>query len=258
MRCVIPVDLASFPAGTHTQTLAGPQTGFACYVLVSRSEPAPPPSELSTLRADHLYFAVSGQLSLQLAEHELTVEPGTLVRVPGGAQHYAWNQGHDDAVYLEIIAPALSWHELTAEASPRAPVDLAQLVQKDTRSKVEVSKAGFDYKFLANRALGSKDVAINIATVQPGHQGPDYHIHTFDQFYFVLRGELTIDVGFERFEAGPLSLVVLPAGIIHRQRNEGREAEEHLSIITPEPAPNRRLDHQIAMPPVEGLSVTTL
>ena len=210
------------------------------------------------MRADHLYFAVSGQLSLQLAEHELTVEPGTLVRVPGGAQHYAWNQGHDDAVYLEIIAPALSWHELTAEASPRAPVDLAQLVQKDTRSKVEVSKAGFDYKFLANRALGSKDVAINIATVQPGHQGPDYHIHTFDQFYFVLRGELTIDVGFERFEAGPLSLVVLPAGIIHRQRNEGREAEEHLSIITPEPAPNRRLDHQIAMPPVEGLSVTTL
>jgi mannose-6-phosphate isomerase-like protein (cupin superfamily) len=252
MRCVIPVELARFPAGTHTQTLAGPQTGFDCYVQCSRSEPAPPPTELSTLRADHLYFAISGQLSLQLAEHELTVERGTLVRVPKGVQHYAWNQGHDDAVYLEVIAPALPWHELAAEASLRAPLDLAQLVQKDTRSKADVSKQGFDYKFLANRALGSDHVAINVATVQPGHQGPDYHIHTFDQFYFVLHGQLTIDVGFERFEAGPLSLVVLPAGIVHRQRNEGREAEEHLSIITPEPAPNRRLDHQIAMPRVEA------
>jgi len=221
-------------------------------VLCSRSEPAPPPTELCTLRADHLYFAISGQLSLQLAEHEITVEAGTLVRVPKGAQHYAWNQGHDDAVYLEIIAPGLPWGELTAEASPRAPIDLAQLVQKDTRSKADVSKQGFDYKFLANRALGSDHVAINIATVQPGHHGPDYHIHTFDQFYFVLHGQLTVDVGFERFEAGSLSLVVLPAGIIHRQRNEGREAEEHLSIITPEPAPNRRLDHQIAMPRAEA------
>jgi mannose-6-phosphate isomerase-like protein (cupin superfamily) len=252
MRCVIPVELARFPAGTYSQTLAGPETGFDCYVLCTRCEPAPPPTELSTLRADHLYFAISGLLSLQLAEHELTVEAGTLVRVPQGTQHYAWNQGHEDAVYLEVIAPALPWHELRGDAAPRAPLDLHELVQKDTRSKAEVSKTGFDYKFLANRALGSNYVAINIATVQSGHQGPDYHIHTFDQFYFVLHGQLTVDVGFERFEAGPLSLVVLPAGIIHRQRNEGREAEEHLAIITPEPAPNRRLDHQIAMPPLDA------
>jgi mannose-6-phosphate isomerase-like protein (cupin superfamily) len=252
MRCVIPVELARFPAGTHTKTLAGPETGFACYVLCTRCEPAPPPTELSTWRADHLYFAISGQLSLQLAEHEITVEAGTLVRVPEGTQHYAWNQGHEDAVYLEVIAPALPWRELTGDAAPHAPLDLGELVQKDTRSKADVSKTGFDYKFLANRALGSNHVAINIATVQSGHQGPDYHIHTFDQFYFVLHGQLTIDVGFERFEAGPLSLVVLPAGIIHRQRNEGREAEEHLAIITPEPAPHRRLDHQIAMPRLDA------
>jgi mannose-6-phosphate isomerase-like protein (cupin superfamily) len=250
VRCVIPVDLASFPAGTHSQTLAGPATGFACYVLCTRSEPAPPPTELSTWRADHLYFAISGLLSLQLAEHEITIEPGTLVRVPKGTQHYAWNQAHEDAVYLEVIAPALPWHELAGDAAPRAPLDLHELVQKDTRSKAEVSKTGFDYKFLTNRALGSNHVAINIATVQSGHQGPDYHIHTFDQFYFVLRGALTVDVGFERFEAGPMSLVVLPAGMIHRQRNEGREPEEHLAIITPEPAPHHRLDHQIAMPPL--------
>jgi mannose-6-phosphate isomerase-like protein (cupin superfamily) len=252
MRCVTPVELSRFPAGTHSQTLAGPATGFTCYVLCTRSEPAPPPAELCTWRADHLYFVISGGLSLQLAEHELTVDAGTLVRVPKGTQHYAWNQGHADAVYLEIVAPGLPWHELTAEASAGPPIDLAKLVQKDARSKSEVSKSGFDYRFLANRALGSEHVAINIATVQPGHRGPDYHIHTFDQFYFVLHGQLTIDVGFERFEAGPLSLVVLPAGIVHRQRNEGREAEEHLSIITPEPAPNRRLDHQIAMPRVEA------
>jgi mannose-6-phosphate isomerase-like protein (cupin superfamily) len=253
VRCVIPVDLSRFPAGTHTETLASPQNGFMnCYVLFSRSEAASPPDQLFSLRADHIYFVISGQLALQLAEHEMRVDAGTLVRVPQGAQHCAWNPAEGATLYLEIIAPAYRRHEFETHAVADDSIELAQVVQKDIRSRSEVSKKGFDYKFLANRALGSGHVAINIATVQPGHQGPDYHIHTFDQFYFVLRGQLTIDVGFERHEAGPLSLVVLPAGIIHRQRNEGREPEEHLSIITPEPAADRRLDHQVAMPRAEG------
>jgi mannose-6-phosphate isomerase-like protein (cupin superfamily) len=258
VRCVIPVDLSRFPAGTHTETLAGPHNGFtACYVLFSRSETASPPEQLHSLRADHIYFVICGQLSLQLAEHEIRVDAGTLVRVPKGAQHCAWNQAEGDALYLEVIAPAFRRHELATQGLAHEPIDLTQVVQKDTRNKFERSKTGFDYKFLASRALGSEHVAINVATVQPGHQGPDFHIHTFDQFYFVLRGQLTIDVGFERLEAGPLSLVVLPAGIIHRQRNEGREPEEHLSIITPEPAADRRLDHQVAMPRQEGVAPRT-
>lgn len=229
--------------------LVGPETGFpACRIFCCRRQPAVPPQELEALPADHLFFVVSGQLGLQLGETSLTMEAGTLARVPKSVLHKGWNAGTNDLIYLEIIAPAAPPDELSSPASPDVVLDLQQLVQRDECSNATPSKTGFDYQFLANHALGSDHIAVNIAKVQPGHQGPDYHIHTFDQFYFVLRGRLTIDVGFQRYEAGPLSLVALPAGIVHRQRNEGSEVEEHLAIITPEPPRNGRLDYQIEMP----------
>ncbi len=249
MRCVIPVDLTAFPPGNHSQVLAGPDTGFpACHVMCSRNTPGAPSEAQRALRSDRLFFVVSGILSLQLRQQYLTVEAGTLVRVPKGVSHRSWNAANSDAIYVEIIAPALPWDELPGPESADAAVDLEQLVQRDEPRDATRSKSGFDYKFLANRLLGSDHVALNVARVQPGHQGPDYHIHTFDQFYFVLRGRLSVDVGFERLEAGPLSLVALPAGIVHRQRNEGNEVEEHLAILTPEPPSNGRLDYQITMP----------
>ncbi|MBO0687955.1 MAG: cupin domain-containing protein [Candidatus Dormibacteraeota bacterium] len=65
--------------------------------------------------------------------------------------------------------------------------------------------------------------------------GPPLHYHAFDQFYFVLSGALHVQIGLTTSEVGPHHLVVLPAGVPHRQWNEGTEAERHLAILAPLP-----------------------
>jgi len=49
-------------------------------------------------------------------------------------------------------------------------------------------------------------------------------------------------VGLDRHVAEPGTLVVLPAGVPHRQWNEGRVPERHLALLSPAPEPGRPLD----------------
>jgi mannose-6-phosphate isomerase-like protein (cupin superfamily) len=70
----------------------------------------------------------------------------------------------------------------------------------------------------------------------PGGAGPTTHIHDFDQFYFVLSGSLEVEVALQHHRVKPNTLVVLPAGVPHRQWNgSGDEAERHLAMLVPEP-----------------------
>jgi mannose-6-phosphate isomerase-like protein (cupin superfamily) len=85
-------------------------------------------------------------------------------------------------------------------------------------------------------------MSLYVGIVEPGGSGPDTHVHHFDQFYYVLDGTLTVEVGFDRFTAGPHTLVVLPAGVPHRQWNEGAEPERHLTLLVPEPLPGEPWD----------------
>ena len=95
---------------------------------------------------------------------------------------------------------------------------------------------GFAIQKLLQRSDGSENIALYVGLVEPGGAGPDTHIHHFDQFYYVLEGELSIRVGLDEFTARPHDLVVLPAGVPHRQSNEGASPERHLTLIVPEPA----------------------
>ena len=78
-------------------------------------------------------------------------------------------------------------------------------------------------------------MTLYVATVDAGAGGPGLHVHEFDQFYYVLEGTMSIEAGLASFTAGPHTLVVLPAGVPHRQWNAGLERERHLTLIAPEP-----------------------
>lgn len=240
MRYVIPVDLAELPPGNQRRVLIGPDCGFPeCEIACCRLAPMSPPHPPLTLQLDRLVFALSGELSVHLGKEPIRLQRHSLLRIPQGVPHSVGNAQDVEATCIEIRA---------ATTSSAAPADLMQLLRK-AEFGVAAPVTGFEYSFLASRALGSEGIAVNIARVSPGHQGPDYHIHTFDQFYFLLQGRLAVDIGFHRYEVSAPSLVILPAGIVHRQRNEGSSVEEHLAILCPEPPDGERLDHQIAMPP---------
>jgi quercetin dioxygenase-like cupin family protein len=104
-------------------------------------------------------------------------------------------------------------------------------------AEVEEPLPGFAMQRMLRRADGSEHVSLYIGSVEPGAGGPGTHVHAFDQFYFVLDGQMTVEVGLERHVADPHTLVVLPAGVPHRQFNEADTTERHITLIVPEPMP---------------------
>ena len=52
-------------------------------------------------------------------------------------------------------------------------------------------------------------MTLYVATVDAGAAGPGLHVHEFDQFYYVLEGTMSIEIGLASCTAGPHTLVVL-------------------------------------------------
>ena len=87
---------------------------------------------------------------------------------------------------------------------------------------------------------GVESCRINVIRTPAGGGSPEgRHTHAVDQIFFILAGVMNVEAGADRFEAGPGSLVVLPAGVPHRNWNDGAVATIHLAIAAPAPDPDR-------------------
>jgi mannose-6-phosphate isomerase-like protein (cupin superfamily) len=71
-------------------------------------------------------------------------------------------------------------------------------------------------------------------TAGPGFAGPPPHRHndTFDMF-FVLEGELTMQLDDETTTVPAGSFVLVPPGIVHTFSNPGAESVRYLSLMSP-------------------------
>ena len=138
----------------------------------------------------------------------------------------------------------------SAMPTDRKEADLERLVTRFGGHKPAEQSTGFDYQFLANRQSGSEKCrAEHRARVTgPPRVRIFISIHLTSFILFSAGGSLSRSVSIN-LSHDPFTLVTLPAGMVHRQGNEGREPEEHLAIICPEPAPGQPLDYQIGMPP---------
>jgi len=63
--------------------------------------------------------------------------------------------------------------------------------------------------------------------------GPPFHLHDFDEAFYVLEGELTFRVGEELLTAGPGELVFAPGGTPHTVANRSDAAARYVLIVTP-------------------------
>ncbi|WP_020499247.1 cupin domain-containing protein [Sciscionella marina] len=200
-------------------------------------------------QVDQLYYLVSGSTQVQLGEGVHHAGPGSLVFIPAGLPHCNWNDGSDSETHFEIIVPAPSpvWPIVyfvdgPGEVPAEHRTDRSGYVMSAEAAESTEPMPGFRMTPLATPATGSEHIVVSMAEVEPGHGGPGTHIHDFDQYYLVLDGELTVEVALEKHVVGPHSLVILPAGVPHRQYNEGAGSEKHLAIITPVPAQGRPWD----------------
>ena len=193
---------------------------------------------------DQLYYIVRGEMHVQFGDAVTTAGPDTAVHIPKGLPHHNWNEGTVDEFHLEVLAPA-----------PRANLPLATPTEDTDTAGLRATVAPLDEGayvesarfagFSLNRPLRdgtSAHAALYVGRLEPGTGGPGTHIHDFDQCYFVLEGELTVEVGLDRFTVMPNSLVTIPAGVPHRQYNDGRVVERHIALNTPTPPTDRPID----------------
>lgn len=240
MRYVQQVDFAAFPPDAfETQRLADARTGLdSCICLCTRVPPGKGTTAgLHTHSVDQLYYVLSGRMHARIGDTTYEVEPESLVIIPAGTPHWNWNEGTADEVHFELIVPPPGPGEplLTpvadGSASGAVPTELVRRLDH-----ARFNQERFSQIILADRATGVNTLSLGVFRVPPGGQGPGLHMHRFDQIYYVYRGTMELEIGFERYSVGPHSLVTIPAGMPHRNWNAGAEPEYHLNLRVPEPS----------------------
>jgi mannose-6-phosphate isomerase-like protein (cupin superfamily) len=94
-------------------------------------------------------------------------------------------------------------------------------------------------EWLLDQDSGSTQCSINYIRTPGGSGSPaGMHTHVVDQIFYILNGTMSLEIEGTRYQAGPGTLVVFPAGVPHRNWNEGTEATVHLAFNVPMPDPN--------------------
>jgi mannose-6-phosphate isomerase-like protein (cupin superfamily) len=216
--------------------------GESCLIVATKvpSGTAGPPRHRHP--SDQTYFVVQGEITIELGAKTEVAKNRSAVFIPAGLPHRNWNVGGQDEVHVEVIAPGvLPVQSLVETTDLRNTATQPAFIRDADPAKLTGLDFGLDW--LVHRANGAAHAAVYLAEVPAGKAGPPLHVHEFDQFYFVLQGTLSVEIGLQRYDVPPWHLVVLPAQVPHRQWNEQDQAEQHLTILVPEPAAPPSEDH---------------
>lgn len=251
MQRVRPVDFAAFDRSKYTAQYL--YQGESCVVIGSLVPAGKPAYQHHRHEhCDQLYYIVQGEMHVQLGDTVHVAGPNTIVHIPKGMPHHNWNEGDVDEFHLEVLAPAPRANLPLATPTPDTDAGgLVATVRALDEAKFAESARfpGFALNHVLQNPSPCDFAAMYVGMVQPGSGGPGTHVHAFDQFYFVLDGELSVEVGLDRHTVGAMSLVTIPAGVPHRQWNEGSAVERHIALNTPTPDPTKPLDIGVVFEP---------
>jgi mannose-6-phosphate isomerase-like protein (cupin superfamily) len=237
------VDLSPLKGQVSSEILAGPANGLdSAFVVYTRMAAGVRPSGLYTLPVEHTYLVLQGRLDVQIGTDRFVAEPDTLVLVPAGVPHQAWNAGAGPEADFEVVTPAPS-RSLTSMMQPAAARKIpnaAQYVHVPAplgKLKAGSGHAALNERVLASRATGSEYVLERLGEVLPGSTSEPSHIHPFDQLYFVRRGTMTFYYGMRTYQVHANTLVVIPTGVVHHDKNGGSSVMSFIQLVVPEPKP---------------------
>jgi mannose-6-phosphate isomerase-like protein (cupin superfamily) len=88
------------------------------------------------------------------------------------------------------------------------------------------------------------------SNVPAGEPAFRHHRHEHsDQLYYIVSGEMHVQLGTEELVAGPDTLVYIPKGLPHHNWNEGDVTERHLTLLVPSPEPGAAMDVGVTFEP---------
>ncbi len=113
-----------------------------------------------------------------------------------------------------------------------------------------IGVVGDIYRFLATGEDTDGQYALMEAIVPPGG-GPPPHIHSREEEgFYVLEGEITFQLGEERFLAGAGTFANMPVGSLHSFKNESNKPAKMLISVAP--AGLEKMFFEVGVPLVEG------
>ena len=209
--------------------------GESCLIIATKVPPGVAGPRRHRHPSDQTYVIVQGEISIELGAQTHTAKARSAVFIPAGLPHHNWNDGDEDEVHIEVIAPGVLPVQRLVETADLQDTSVHPAFVRPA-DPAKLDGQDFRLDWLANRASGATHAAVYLAEVPAGKDGPPLHVHEFDQFYYVLQGTLSVEIGLSRYDVPPGHLVILPAQVPHRQWNEQDETEQHLTIIAGEPA----------------------
>jgi mannose-6-phosphate isomerase-like protein (cupin superfamily) len=198
-----------------------------------------------THSVEQLYFILQGELQVDIGSSTVTAHTHDLVILPRETAHQNYNDSVEDELHLEIFVPSPppwpSWVRDATQEGDLAPPDSVR-AEASGRQLAYDDNPGYRSSILADRASGFPSGHVRIDRLEPGSSGPGLHIHRFDQYYFLLEGELCTEIAGESFSVSRHELAILPAGVPHRQWNDSDAPAKWLTLNLPEPEPGVRWD----------------
>ena len=94
-------------------------------------------------------------------------------------------------------------------------------------------------QILFDHNSGAKNCSIFCIKTPPGGGSPEgLHVHDVDQIFYILSGTMSLEIEGKQYDCSPGSLIIFPAGVPHRNWNQGSEPTVHLAFNTPLPDPS--------------------
>lgn len=205
------------------------------------------------------FYVLEGALDITAGHDSIAAPAGSFVLCPAGSPHAFSNPGPGEARFFGFAAPGgidlfleglgkifgrpgppdvKALGELLRQFESEAPMGW---VPDGPTSTVLGPGEGETMRLLGNEltikagALETGSVLCLVDyTAAPGSTGPPAHLHreTVDMF-FVLEGELTLQLGDETKTLAPGAFALVPPGTVHTFSNPGTEPVRFLSLMSP-------------------------
>jgi quercetin dioxygenase-like cupin family protein len=182
---------------------------------------------------DEAFHVLEGELTFQLGDELVRARAGSFAFVPGGAIHTLANCSEDAARYLLVCTPGGFERRFDASGPyPETTVVGGAIDPAAPAGSLAPPPDGPIVVLLRGSESGDR-VGVTRNVAPPGWPGPPLHHHPFDEAFYVLEGELLMQVGEERRPVRAGETAFVAGGVVHGFTNLSETPATFLVVITP-------------------------
>lgn len=109
----------------------------------------------------------------------------------------------------------------------------------------------FHSQWVGTQENGVDGCFLVVTRVPAGTGTPSVHTHLGDQFYFIFKGEMNLQLADQVLKAKAGDLIYIPCAVPHRNFNSTNEEEIHWEFITPGAFPGLARSYRAEWPKLE-------